>query len=61
MLKFGFSDLGFKRVIATVQSANQASIRVAEKLGMKPDRTFERNGRRVVEFVVNACTKGHDL
>lgn len=49
-LAFGFFSLRFNRVVATVQSANQASLRVAEKLGMKPTRTLHRNGRELIEF-----------
>ncbi len=33
-LDHGFQELGFQRVVATVQSANEASIRVIQKLGM---------------------------
>ena len=35
-LEHGFTALGFTRVLALVQPANVASIRVLEKIGMKP-------------------------
>ncbi|MBC7817833.1 MAG: GNAT family N-acetyltransferase [Planctomycetaceae bacterium] len=53
VLKHGFESLGFQRVIATVQSPNLASIRVIEKLGLKPESRFHRNGREVILFSIN--------
>lgn len=50
VLAYGFDRFGFRRVIAAVQSANQASRRVAEKLGMTLDSTIQRNGREVLVF-----------
>lgn len=52
VLKHGFETLGFQRVIATVQSPNLASIRVVEKLGMKAESRFPRNGREVILFSI---------
>ncbi len=48
----GFRELGFQRVIATVQSANRASIRVVEKLGMRRESSFQRNGRELLVYSV---------
>lgn len=53
VLRHGFEILGFQRIIATVQSLNRASIRVVEKLGMKAESSFHRNGREVVLFSIN--------
>ena len=50
VLKHGFVTLGFQRVIATVQSPNLASIRVAEKLGLKPKSRFYKNGKELILF-----------
>ena len=50
VLAHGIETLGFPRVIATVQAANLASIRVVEKLGMALDRRRDRNGREVMFF-----------
>lgn len=52
VLKHGFETLGFHRIVATVQSANRASIRVVEKLGMKLEATFLRDGREVLLFAI---------
>lgn len=53
VLSFGFDTLGFQRIIATVQSGNQASIRVVQKLGMKAKSCFRRNERDVFLFAIN--------
>lgn len=51
-MKYGFEKLGFERIIATVQSGNQASLRVVEKLGMHEEGSIERNGREVLVFAI---------
>src|SRR5690606_26565150 len=48
LLAFGFGELGLHRVIVDCDPGNAASIRVAEKLGM----------RREAHFVENAWIKG---
>jgi ribosomal-protein-alanine N-acetyltransferase len=53
-LDHGFDVLGFQRVIATVQSPNRSSIRVCEKLGMKAESSFLRNGREVLVYSISA-------
>lgn len=53
VLKHGFETFGFQRVIAIVQSPNQASIRVVEKLGMKIESRFPKNGRDVLSFSID--------
>lgn len=54
VLKHGFETLGFQRIIATVQVPNLASIRVVEKLGLKPESKFHRNGRELILFSINS-------
>lgn len=39
LLDFGFNQVGLKRIIATIDPHNLPSRRVAEKLGMKYERT----------------------
>ena len=57
VLKHGFETLGFRRLIATVQSPNLASIRIVEKLGLKPESSFYRDGREVILFSINNARK----
>jgi RimJ/RimL family protein N-acetyltransferase len=52
VLNHGFETLGFQRVVATVQAPNRASIRVAEKLEMEFDRSFQRSGREILVYAV---------
>jgi RimJ/RimL family protein N-acetyltransferase len=52
-LRFGFNVVGFQRIIATVQSGNLPSIRVAQKLGMKVKTCFRRNERDLFLFAIN--------
>lgn len=49
-LQYGFEQLGFGRVFATVQSPNRPSIRVCEKLGLQYETVFQRNGREVLVY-----------
>lgn len=53
VIRFGFGSLGFDRIIATVQSANLASLRIIEKLGMQTVKAFERHGREILLFQVD--------
>lgn len=52
VIDHGFKTLDFPRIFATVQAANVASIRVAEKLGMTLASRFERNGRETFRYSV---------
>jgi [ribosomal protein S5]-alanine N-acetyltransferase len=52
-LQHGFKVLGFRRVIALVQSPNLASQRVCEKLGMTFDHTVERHGRELRVYSIS--------
>ena len=53
VLKYGLEQHGFSRVFANVQSSNRASIRVCEKLGLKPETSFQRNGREVLVYSIS--------
>lgn len=52
-LDYGFATLGFEHVRATVQPGNEASLRVALKLGMRPEGTIPRHGRELLVFGVS--------
>jgi RimJ/RimL family protein N-acetyltransferase len=41
---FAFGELGLERLISLIRAGNAASVRVAEKVGMSAERTFERGG-----------------
>lgn len=51
-LNYGFENLRFPRVTATVQSGNAASLRVTEKLGLQYQNRFQRAGRDVLVFAL---------
>ncbi len=53
-LEFAFDRLDCPRVSSLIHPANRASIRVAEKLGMTPDRTIELNG---IEAMLYGCNR----
>jgi RimJ/RimL family protein N-acetyltransferase len=40
LLRYGFENLGFTEIYAHVHPGNPASVRVAEKIGMKKQKTF---------------------
>jgi [ribosomal protein S5]-alanine N-acetyltransferase len=43
-LDFALNDLAFERLIAETQTANSASCRLLERLGMKEERRIQRFG-----------------
>jgi [ribosomal protein S5]-alanine N-acetyltransferase len=51
VLEQGLGELGLDHVIATILPENAASIRVAEKLGMRRDGWMERDGKPHLRFV----------
>lgn len=53
VLKHGFDTLRFPRIVAAVQASNRASIRVVEKIGMRLESSFQRNGRDVLLFSID--------
>ena len=54
VLKHCIETLEFRRVIATVQAANAASIRIIEKLGMTLVERFDRDGQEVLVYSLDA-------
>jgi RimJ/RimL family protein N-acetyltransferase len=49
-IQFAFNQLGVSHISSVIQPLNHASIRVAEKLGMTPERTVLLNGIEVVIY-----------
>ncbi|MEM7554780.1 MAG: GNAT family N-acetyltransferase [Cyanobacteria bacterium P01_A01_bin.84] len=58
LINQGFSELGMKRVLAVAISANKASIRVMEKVGLQLEHKFiyQENGQEVVIYALNKCS-----
>ena len=53
VVKHGTETMGFQRVIASVQSANVASVRVIEKLGMTLVKRSRRHGREILLYMLD--------
>ena len=53
-LRFGFEVLGLDSVVGLVLPANHASIRVLEKVGMRPDGEITYDGHRVLRYSIRA-------
>lgn len=49
-MQFAFERLNLKRISSVIRPENRASIRVAEKLGMRLDRNSEINGVEVAIY-----------
>ena len=49
-LQYGFSALGFPRVISLIHAENTRSIRVSERIGGAPDGATELLGMRVLVY-----------
>lgn len=50
VMEYGWRRFNFDRLVAVIRPANQASIRVAEKLGMTLEATFDHQGGDVVRY-----------
>lgn len=50
VMDYGWERFHFNRLIAVIQPANRASIRVAEKLGMTLEATFVHQGIEVLRY-----------
>lgn len=61
VLDYGRTRLGIDRVIAMVDPANTASVRVMEKLGFLPDGQAEYAGRSFRRFVTPAGPTTHAI
>lgn len=54
ILRYAFDTLGLARVLAVVYPENEASLRVAERIGMRRDGMRQAYGRELVSFVAEA-------
>lgn len=54
VLRYGFEDLGLKRIIGLVLPENLASIRVLEKIGMRFDGMIDFCGERAQRWAVES-------
>jgi ribosomal-protein-alanine N-acetyltransferase len=53
MMRFGFEELGFSRIIASADAPNAASLRVMEKAGMRFEKRIVINGRDTVYYEIS--------
>jgi RimJ/RimL family protein N-acetyltransferase len=53
-LRDGFDRAGLARIVAIAQPANVASVHIMQKIGMRYERTIDRNGISVVLYAVDA-------
>lgn len=53
-VRFGFEVLELERIIALIIPENVASIRVVEKVGMRPDGTLTYHGDHALKFRIDA-------
>jgi RimJ/RimL family protein N-acetyltransferase len=58
ILDFGFDRLGLKQIVGLADPANVASVRVLEKVGMKPVGSIEYHGEQCVKYVIGAKSTG---
>jgi ribosomal-protein-alanine N-acetyltransferase len=52
LLHYGFKGLGLSRLIALIDPENQASIRTAEKAGLRFERRIEHEGMRCSLYAI---------
>lgn len=52
-VRFGFETIGLKRILGIVLPDNAASIRVLEKIGMKPEGPAQYDGFDVLRFSID--------
>jgi len=53
MIRYGFEELLFDRIIASADAPNQASLRVMEKAGMRFDKRLLVNGLDTVYYTIS--------
>jgi len=51
--RYCFERVGFERIISVIDPGNAASIRVAERIGMRADGTVEHKGAELLRFVID--------
>ena len=57
-LEFAFNVLNLQRLIATIDPSNHASVRVAEKIGMRFEKEFMPSGYSHPDYVYSLFSKG---
>src|SRR5262245_43140568 len=60
LVRYGFETLGLKRLIALIDPAHEASIKTAEKAGLKYWKAIELDGVRSVVHAVQLGAPGTD-
>lgn len=58
VMEYGWRRFQFDRLIAVIQPANRASVRVAEKLGMSLETSFVHQGIEVLRYAKNRPLPG---
>jgi RimJ/RimL family protein N-acetyltransferase len=51
-MEYGFTEMNRERVISLIRPANGPSVRVAERLGQKPDGTVDLLGGEALVYAV---------
>ncbi len=51
--EYGFKSLKYKKLVSIINMKNLASIRVAEKAGMKKEKTFLRAGNKMYVYSIS--------
>ncbi|MEK3853851.1 GNAT family N-acetyltransferase [Cytobacillus sp. FSL H8-0458] len=51
---YGFTCLNYRKVVSIINVHNLASIRVAEKAGMKKDKSFHRAGNMLHVYSISS-------
>jgi len=54
----GFGSLGLARLVSLIDPGNSASVRVAEKIGMHPEKDVDRWGRRLRVYAMTPADVG---
>ena len=53
-MRFGFTDLGLKRIIGLVMPENIASVRVLEKTGLRYAKSVSVLGHQFSKYIIEA-------
>ncbi|KON87787.1 hypothetical protein AF332_13755 [Sporosarcina globispora] len=51
--EYGFNSLKYKKLVSIINERNLASIRVAEKVGMRKENTFLRAGNKMYVYSIS--------
>ncbi|MFE4522296.1 GNAT family N-acetyltransferase [Cytobacillus firmus] len=52
-LEYGFTSLNYRKLVSIINVHNLASIRVAEKAGMKKEKTFNKAGNKMYVYSIS--------